>query len=842
MRRFRAGALSLLLAFTGQAVTDVRAGACTGFRPARQDTRGIPPGLARPVAALPGDFDGDGIQDLVVVNRYVDGSLQTGSVSVLRRNLAGDYTLASTQLAEGGATWAVAADLDKDGRVDAATVGPQGVGVFRGNGTGGFHPRTFIPLGLNPIHILSADMDKDGQLDLIVVQQYIGQPQGRVTVLKGDGSGGFQALNAHPVAQSPRGGVVGDFDKNGTLDVVTGSTIAGSVAFLPGLGNGEFGPAVFTSIGATAYYLATADFNADTGLDLVVTGQTVGKRLMALRGLGNGTFLVTAEFPDGADSRNPVICDFDRNGLLDVAVANAGASNVGLFMGLGNGGFAPPGIVGTDVGPAGAVAGDINFDGFCDVVTANEAGDSVSVLLGGALGNSLGAPTIPTGLGPLGAAAADFNGDGLMDLATVNRDDGTVWIFRGNGEGWMFLSQTLAAGDQPGAITAADFNLDGAPDLVVADQGLVSDTNADSVVVLMNDTTGGFFLNNTLPVGDLPVEVKTADFNGDGRPDIVVANSRGDKVTFYFAEPGNSFSNVKHIRVGEPQRSLAVEDYDGDQVPDVAVSLMNQNSLVVLITTASGWSRGATTTLPGSAAIDQIAVADLDGDLHPDLVAIAQPADPLAPGELTALLGTGGPDGDFLIPHPAQSTGIRPEAVAVLDLDGVGASDLVVANRFDNDIMVFTGDGTGRFTPGGRYGAGNDPFYLAVADFNNDGRQDVASVNFGGDSTSMLLNNAAINDPIQDAGFTSNVRIEWGEVPGAGAYNIYRDHLDFLGPINYGVCLAPALSNTWWNDPAVPSLGQGFFYLLTATVDGAEGPLGYDSQCLKRPNFSPCAP
>jgi hypothetical protein len=819
----------------------VQAAVCQGFRPARQDMRGTPPSMARPIAALPGDFDGDGIADLAVVNRYIDGSLQTGSVSVIKRTQTGDYVLISTQLTEGGATWGVVSDFNKDGRPDVANVHNGGVGIFLGTGAGGFQPHTTVALSLNPIHLMTADMNADGNPDLVVVQQYIGQPQGRVTTLLGNGSGGFTAMTPSPVGQSPRGGAVGDFNRDGLLDVVTGSTIADTISFLPGLGTGNFGPQVTSAIGAGAYYMTPGQFNGDGILDLAATGQTVGKRTIILRGEGNGTFTSTSVFASGSDSRNPVLCDFDRNGTVDIAVADAGTSNVAVLLGSGNLSFTQSANVGTDNGPAGAISGDINLDGFCDVVTANEGSDSVSILMGGGLGNSLGAPTIPTGTAPLGAAAADFNGDGRMDLAIVNRDDNSITIFRGNGEGWMFESQTAAVGVQPGAIAAADFNQDGAIDLVVANQGLVSDTNSDTINVLYNDTVGGFYLQHTLTVGDLPLDVKTGDFNGDGLPDIVVASSRTDKVSFYLAQPLNSFANVKNVRIGDPQRTIAVDDYNADGVPDVALGLMGQNAVVVLHTTPSGWSKGAVTILPGTATMDQIAPGNLNGDAYGDLVAVSQPADPLAPGELVTLLGTG-QDGAFTHPYPTLATGVRPEAVAVLDVDGTGPIDLVVANRFDNDVMVFKGDGNGHFVPGERYGAGNDPFYLTVADFNGDTRMDVVTVNFGGNSTSMLLNNAAAADPIQDFAFVNSQYMSWGNVPGAASFNLYRGTMEVLSSANYGQCLAPGLLSPGWTESSTPSLGHAWFYLLTARVDGMEGPLGYDSECLKRPNYSPCPP
>jgi len=827
----------LLLALAG-APALASTGTCTGFSPARFDLRGAPPQIAQPIATLPGDFNRDGILDLAIVNKYVDGSLQNGSVTVLKGDIGGGLTAISTRSIAGGSVWAAAGDLDVDGKIDLAIVNDTGVIILLGDGVTGFLAPTTIPLGFNPAHISLADMNKDGKPDLVIVQQAVGQASGRVVTLLGDGTGGFTQGTPALVGQSPLGAVVGDFNKDGKLDVVAGSSLSNDVTFLPGLGDGNFGAPLASAVGATTTYLGAAELDKDGILDIVASGQTTGQHVMSLHGMGTGSFIVQQMIPDGVDPRNPIFCDFDRDTNMDVAIPDGSSSNITMLHNLGNGTFAVPLPLGTDHGPAQAAILDMNGDGFCDVTTANQGSDSVSVLLGDALG-SLGAPTTATGQVPIGAATADFNHDGYLDLAVANRDDDTLSILRGDGEGSFFLSQVVPVGIAPGAVAADDFNLDGYADLVVANQGLTSDMQGDNINVLYNDTTGNFVLTHTLTVGDQPLDVKTNDFNGDGLPDIVVANGRSDKVSFFFAQLFNGMSNVKNVRIGYPQRSLAIGDYDGDGVKDVAISLNGLNEVMTLLSTGGGnFSKGPITTLPSPSVVDQIVGGDVNGDGVPDVLAICKPADPFAPGELTTLLGLG--ELGLLDPQATVQTGARPEALALIDLDGVGLADAVVANRLDNDLSTFIRGPSG-FVPDGRFGTGNDPIYFVPGDFNNDDRTDIVVLNSGSASLSLLLNNTKITDPIPNLTFDATGEMTWAFVPGAVSYRVYRDTLASLRPDNYGLCYAAPLYNAQYTDGYTPPPGQGFFYLITASLGGGvETPLGYSSSCLKRINFHPC--
>jgi hypothetical protein len=350
-----------------------------------------------------------------------------------------------------------------------------------------FAPAASSPLQIyEPFGIAAADFNGDGKPDLAIsanVQMY---------VFLGNGDGTFASTAASPIRVpsppydnfgSPYLGpiAVGDFDHSGHSGLAIGEINNEAAVILLGHGNGTFAPSSSSfanAFGGPTTAVTAADFNADGNLDLAIANQLSGQSPVVL-GYGNGAF-----------------------------------NQVGVLLYAG--GF-----------PMGATVGDVNGDGKLDVVVANGGstaypGSGVTISLGNGDGTFTLASSSPISLGDsLSAIAmADFNGDGKLDLAVTDSGGNTVLILLGNGDGTFGAPTTTPVGNQPEAIIAADFNNDGKLDLAVANY------EDETITLLLGNGDGTFTQAAGSPyaVGHGPFQIAAADFNGDGKLDLAVAN------------------------------------------------------------------------------------------------------------------------------------------------------------------------------------------------------------------------------------------------------------------------------------------------------------------------------
>ena len=353
---------------------------------------------------------------------------------------------------------------------------------------------------------------------------------------------------------------------------------------------------------------------------------------------------------------------------------------------------------------------------------------------------------------PYSLAAGDLTHNGIPDLAVVGVEVPVLAHALGKGNGrFGRWSSKGGTGDAPYFVTFADVDLDGNLDAVS------TDADEPLVVVAFGDGKGNFDRGVGPRTGrgyDTP-QVAVADLNGDGIPDLVgtssgVASNPGN--IFILLGKGNrQFAKAVNISSGgHSPNGIAVGDLNHDGIPDLVVanslSSSGPGNVAVLLGKSDGTFDKPVRYKAGIAPW-QVVLGDFNGDGNLDLAVVSIDGE----NKIYVMLGKG--DGTFS-PSKTYAVGLGPSSVVPADFNGDGRLDLGVATcgeRPPCHVAVLLGNGDGTFQPPVRFRVGLNPVQLVVADFTHDGKPDIATIN-GGDSTiSILLNTTPFPTPSHPA-------------------------------------------------------------------------------------------
>ena len=362
-------------------------------------------------------------------------------------------------------------------------------------------------------------------------------------------------------------------------------------------------------------------------------------------------------------------------------------------------------------------------------------------LLSGSLGTGIvgAAPTnsiLPSisynvGIGPVALTAADFRGNGLLDLAVVNEIDNTLSILTNQGAGTFVQASgspiTLGASRAsaaavPVAIASGIFTASGFPN------PLITDPVGNTVTVLLSngDDTFKTATGSPIAVGKQPSAIVTGDFNADGNQDFVVTNFTDNTLSVFLGNGDGTFRQEIGSPFALPSSvagpiAMVSGDFNADGKLDLAIVNQTTNNVTILLGNGDGTFAQATNS-PISVGTFPVAIAagDVNGDSHTDIAIVNQ-----SDNTVTVLLGNG--DGTFTAAlNSPLKTGQTPTGIAIADFNGDGKEDIAVTDPQTDSVSVFLGLGQGLFAPAFELPVGTNPTAILAANLTSGSLPDVA--------------------------------------------------------------------------------------------------------------------
>ncbi|CAF1037572.1 unnamed protein product [Rotaria sordida] len=683
-----------------------------------------------PNSVAVGDFNNDIRLDIVVTNSFDD------TVSVLIGYGNGSFSNPMTYPTGLYPQWVVVGDFNNDTRLDFVVTNQYSntLSIFFGFGNGFFANQITISTGFGPNAVTLGDFNNDHQLDIIVSNS----ASNNVSVFLGYGNGSFAEQTTYSTGSTPMALAVGDFNNDTRLDLAITNYQSGTVSVLLRYDRGALKNdiTIVPSIGSLLRSVAVFDYNNDSLLDIFVANYGTDSIGLVL-GHGNSTFGNQKMFSTGLYSHpcSIVVHDFNRDGQVDIAVANRGSKRIGLFLGDSDRAFENQDNYGygLDFAPSIVVAGDFNKDGHSEIVVAYDDIDNVDVLALYETGSFTHPTTYSTRIGPSSVVVGDLNDDKKLDLVAVNGGFSTVSILLGYGNGSFETQTTCSTGNAPNSAVLGYFNNDSQVDIVV------TDWLDNTVSVLLGYGNGSFADKMTYSTGSGPASIAAGDFNNDIQLDIVVTNSFDNTIGIMLGYGNGSFGKQTTYRTGFYPTSVVIGDFNNDAQLDILVANWNENAVSVLLGYGNGSFANQTKYFTRSSPFS-VAVSDLNNDTRLDFVVTNQNNN-----TVSVFLGYG--NGSFAdqMTYPTDS---GPSSVTFGDINKDTRLDLLIANCRSDTVSVLLGYGNGLFANQTTYPIGSYPQSITVGDFNNDSWLDIVTANLNGNNVSVLLgysNHAFIN-------------------------------------------------------------------------------------------------
>ncbi len=698
------------------------------------------------------DLNGDGHQDVLLASTLF---------GVYRGDGTGDFTGAA--FFSSGGPRAVIDDFNLDGILDVATAGAS-TAFHPGTGLGLFDFPTTFATGPT-VDVAVGDLDEDGFQDLVALNY----STDRAVSMLGDGTGDFELEGPFVVGFQPHRVVVGDFNGDTLLDIVTANEILSDITLRTGNGNGFFAPittTVPTGFGAPRDLIATdldgngtldlavvnekdedvtvmlgngdgtfpdveniagvhgpaaveaLDYDLDGDLDLVLFGESDGH--VVLTGDGSGRFEGVRHFQVGEFEAEILVADMDRDGVDDVLVHDRDRFDV---------------LLGARTGPLSqatyphpthrASLGDFDGDGFQDVLIQDTSfTDTLSVLLNA--GDGTLEPPLSFQLDHLSHFAEDVNGDLLTDIVMTHhptQSPGPLSVSICNGDGTFAAPTYYAASDWFNAFLLEDLNADGFVDALYGID--------ETIHVRLNAGDGTFGAEASYPMVEHVRRLLALDVAGGSELDLVYTTWDADTL---------------HVRINAGDGTFGSEmNTPVNDAPPLVGDMNGDFALDLIIGTQQYLNQGDGTFAPGITipfSLDEGRLVDVTDDGVLDLVGLEDSTVSSFTYAAAVSVRVGVGDGTFEPEVRTETTlldDLRTGMLHVLDVDGDAILDAVVVATQVGDVTVYHGNGDGTFGSAELYFVGRKfpyPMFgildFVTGDFDGDAIPDFFAANTDG--------------------------------------------------------------------------------------------------------------